>query len=98
MNNIDLETLEAYLDGKLASEEKILLENSLKEDASLREELELLKLSREAIAMNSWAELISGTQKPLHFGLGLEESPQVCLFYWWWQLWYYSSQRPKIPW
>ena len=63
MNNIDLETLEAYLDGKLASEEKILLENSLKEDASLREELELLKLSREAIAMNSWAELISGTQK-----------------------------------
>lgn len=62
MSNIDLETLEAYLEGKLSSDQKQVVEESLTQDSDLMEELELLKLSRESIQLNSWSTLISDTQ------------------------------------
>lgn len=63
MSNIDLETLEAYLEGKLAPAQKKVVEKSLTQDSALMEELELLKLSRESIQLESWSALISATQK-----------------------------------
>lgn len=62
MSNIDLETLEAYLEGKLAPGQKQIVEESLSQDSDLMEELELLKLSRESIQLDSWSTLISETQ------------------------------------
>ncbi|MDG1278629.1 MAG: tetratricopeptide repeat protein [Algoriphagus sp.] len=62
MSNIDLETLEAYLEGKLATDQKQVVEESLTQDSDLKEELELLKLSRESIQLDSWSTLISETQ------------------------------------
>lgn len=62
MSNIDLETLEAYLEGKLALGQKLIVEESLTQNSDLMEELELLKLSRESIQLDSWSTLISETQ------------------------------------
>lgn len=62
MSNIDLETLEDYLEGKLSSDQKQALEEVLTIDSKLLEELELLKLSRESIQLDSWSALISETQ------------------------------------
>ena len=62
MSNIDLETLEDYLEGKLSPDQKQAVEEVLTKDSKLLEELELLKLSRESIQLDSWSTLISEAQ------------------------------------
>lgn len=58
-----LEELESYLFGELSSERKKELEVEINTDQALREELEALKISREAIELAGWKTLISKNQE-----------------------------------
>lgn len=58
-----LEELEAYLLGELAPERKAELEVEIKTDQVLQEELEALKISREAIELAGWRSLVSKNQE-----------------------------------
>lgn len=69
-----IEELEAYLFGDLAPERKNDLESEIESDAALKEELEALKISREAIEMAGWKALISRNQEEY---LATREDPKV---------------------
>lgn len=58
-----LEELEAYLIGDLASERRIELEENIKTDQAIQEELEALKISREAIELAGWKSIVSKNQE-----------------------------------
>lgn len=58
-----IEELEAYLLGELAPDRKEELDQNIKTDSELQEELEALKISREAIELAGWKSVISKTQK-----------------------------------
>ena len=60
--NISLEMLEDYLEGIIDQDQKLIVEQSLLENQELREEFELLKLTREAIAMAGWKDQINSIQ------------------------------------
>ena len=58
-----LEELEAYLLGELSPDRKEELDEKIKTDKELKEELEALKISQEAIELAGWKSVISKTQK-----------------------------------
>lgn len=58
-----IEELEAFLLGELSPDRKEELEEKIKTDKELKEELESLKISREAIELAGWKSVISKTQK-----------------------------------
>ncbi|WP_111669666.1 hypothetical protein [Algoriphagus litoralis] len=58
-----IEELEAYLVGDLAPDRKKDLDAKLAADATLQEDLEALKISREAIELVGWKALISKNQE-----------------------------------
>ncbi len=58
-----LEELEAYLEGQLGSEARQEMEAELSANPSLHEELEVLKISKEAIELAAWRSLISKNQE-----------------------------------
>lgn len=57
-----LEELEAYLVGELAQSRKEELDLDIKTNLALQEDLEALKISREAIELAGWKSLISQNQ------------------------------------
>jgi tetratricopeptide (TPR) repeat protein len=69
-----IEELEAYLFGDLAPERKKDLDSEIESDAALKEELEALKISREAIELAGWKALISRNQEEF---LATREDPKV---------------------
>lgn len=60
--NYTLEELEAFLYGELPADKAKKLEEDIKTDLALRSELEALKISREAIDMAGWKEMIQLSQ------------------------------------
>ncbi len=58
-----IEELEAYLLGELSQDRKEELDQKIKTDNELNEELEALKISQEAIELAGWKSVISKTQK-----------------------------------
>lgn len=61
--NFTIEELEAYLQGELPERRKNALEDEIRSDPSLQDELEVLKISREAIEFAGWKALISKNQE-----------------------------------
>lgn len=57
-----LEELEAYLHGELPTEKVRILEEEIKTDLALQSELEALKISREAIELAGWKNMIQQAQ------------------------------------
>jgi tetratricopeptide (TPR) repeat protein len=62
-NNSEL--LVRYLDGELEGEEKLRLEEQIAADKSLQEELENLKLARDAVRLYGLAQKISGIHRQM---------------------------------
>lgn len=62
-NNSEL--LVRYLDGELEAEEKLRLEEQIAADKSLQEELENLKLAREAVRLYGLSQKISGIHQQM---------------------------------
>ena len=58
-----IEELEAYLLGELSSDRKEELDEEIKTDKELKEELEALKISQEVIELAGWKSVISKTHK-----------------------------------
>lgn len=58
-----LEELEAYLFGELDLDRRHELELDIKTDQALQEELEAIKISREAIELAGWSSMVSNTQR-----------------------------------
>lgn len=58
-----IEELEAYLFGELTSGRKREIEDEIQRDQALREELDALKISREAIELAGWKSLITKNQE-----------------------------------
>ncbi len=62
MSEYNLEKLEAYLLNSLPTNERAEMEAEMKENSELREELEALKLTRQAIKMDGWKRTVSQVQ------------------------------------
>lgn len=60
--NIDLNVLEDYLENKLTPEKKLEVEKALSQDENLNLELKALEMSRKAIELSEWKNLIHKTQ------------------------------------
>lgn len=61
--NYSLEELEAYLYGELSEERKSQLEENIKTDLALQEELAALQISRAAVELAGWKSVIAQSQK-----------------------------------
>lgn len=60
--NYSLEELEAYLYGELSEQRKNQLEENIKTDLALREELAALQICREAVELAGWKSVIAQSQ------------------------------------
>ncbi len=79
---IDLEILEEYLSGDLVHLQMKEVEAALSKDPILREELELLSISKEAIQLASWRRLITETQTSFLKNREVNSSQQIGLWRW----------------
>ena len=61
-NKLDLFILEDYLDGKLSMDQKQAIEEEIQNNQSLADELDALKISREAIELAGWKSTIQDVQ------------------------------------
>ena len=58
-----LEKLDSYLSGALSAAESQDLEMELKSDLALQQELEILKIAKEAVELAAWKNLIAESQQ-----------------------------------
>jgi hypothetical protein len=58
-----LEKLDSYLSGVLSAEESQNLEIEIKSDLALQQELEILKIAKEAVELSAWKTLIAESQQ-----------------------------------
>jgi hypothetical protein len=61
--NYSLEELEAYLYGELSADKKKQIEEEIKINQSLQQELEVLRISREAVELAAWKSVIAEAQE-----------------------------------
>lgn len=74
-----LEELEAFLEGQLDQEARQEMEAELTSNPTLQEELEVLKISKEAIELATWRSIISKNQKEYLADREQESIPSVRL-------------------